>query len=229
MKSFHASYMLQVSYGHEQLNISRPGEIHWSCYRSPSQNFQSFHFVWSDMDTFQRNFLFLFPHPPEGQLPPVWSAWWYCNLSSLVEPLFKCLVSQPPHYQSSAWQDLIPTVSFMHITEMFVFSVEISYWEKQASFIGFVMRCGLWNFVSGIIWHCSRSLGICLRMFVKDWCLISVQTMVQQQLPSPYSQLSSHHHCLYVYNYTTIILKWAVSLLIRQVAIIEMSFCFKSL
>ncbi len=27
--------------------------------------------------------------------------------------------------------------------------------------------------------------------------------MVQQQLPSPYSQLSSHHHCLYMYNYTT--------------------------
>ncbi len=63
--------MLQVSYGHEQLDISRPGEIHWSWYRSPSQNFQSFHFVCSDMDTFQRNFLFLFPHPPEGQLCPL--------------------------------------------------------------------------------------------------------------------------------------------------------------
>lgn len=42
-----------------------------------------------------------------------------------------------------------------------------------------------------MIWHGSGSFGICLRMFIKDWC-------VQTVLPSPYNQLCSHHHSLYI-------------------------------
>ncbi len=72
-------------------------------------------------------------------------------------------VSQPPQYQSRAWQDWIPTFSFMHITICLV--------SKSLRKASFVWICDGIVKLSGMIWHGRRSLGICLRMFVKDWCL----------------------------------------------------------